>query len=48
LENPEYVLGRATGLVVIDEIQIRPDLFAVLRVLADRPGNPARFLILPP
>ncbi len=46
LENPEYVLGRATGLVVIDEIQIRPDLFAMLRVLADRPGTPARFLIL--
>ncbi len=46
LENPEYVLGRAAGLVVIDEIQTRPDLFAVLRVLADRPGTPARFLIL--
>jgi predicted AAA+ superfamily ATPase len=46
LENPEYVLGRASGLVVIDEIQIRSDLFDVLRVLADRPGHPARFLIL--
>ncbi len=46
LENPEYVLGRATGLVVIDEIQLRPDLFSVLRVLADRDGTPAKFLIL--
>jgi predicted AAA+ superfamily ATPase len=46
LENAEYVLGRAKGLVVIDEIQLRPDLFPVLRVLADRPGHPARFLIL--
>ncbi len=46
LENPDYVLGRAVGLVVIDEIQVRPDLFPLLRVLADRPGHPARFLIL--
>ena len=34
------------GLVVIDEIQRRPDLFPVLRVLADRRGAPARLLIL--
>jgi uncharacterized protein len=46
LENPEYALGRLKGLVVIDEIQSRPDLFAVLRVLADRPDVPSRFLIL--
>ncbi len=46
LRNPEYVLGGLRGLVVIDEIQSRPDLFAVLRVLADRPDTPAHFLIL--
>ncbi|NLL84661.1 MAG: ATP-binding protein [Lentisphaerae bacterium] len=46
LENPEYVLGRATGLVVIDEIQLQPELFSVLRVLADRDEMPVRFLIL--
>ncbi len=34
------------GLVVLDEIQLRPELFPVLRVLADRPRTPARFLIL--
>ena len=34
------------GLVVIDEIQRRPDLFPILRVLADRTPLPARFLIL--
>ena len=34
------------GLVVIDEVQRAPDLFPVLRVLADRPRTPARFLIL--
>ncbi len=35
-----------TGTVVIDEVQHRPDLFPVLRVLADRDDNPARFLVL--
>ena len=46
LEAPRQTLGRLTGLVVIDEIQRRPDLFPLLRVLADRPDAPARFLIL--
>ena len=34
------------GLVVIDEIQRQPELFPLLRVLADRVDRPARFLIL--
>src|SRR5258708_38827802 len=34
------------GLVVIDEVQRQPDLFPVLRVLADRRPLPARFLVL--
>lgn len=46
LEAPQQTLGKLTGLVVIDEIQCRPDLFPLLRVLADRTGPPARFLIL--
>lgn len=46
LENPKLALESLRGLVVIDEIQRRPELFPVLRVLADRPGTPARFLIL--
>ena len=46
LGNPELVLGAERGLVVLDEIQRRPDLFGVLRVLADRPGQRTRFLIL--
>ena len=45
-ENPKLALEKLRGLVVIDEIQRRPDLFPVLRVLADRPAAPARFLIL--
>ena len=46
LADPSFVLRDLTGLVVLDEIQLRPDLFPLLRVLADRPGTPARFLIL--
>jgi len=46
LEEPMTALRSLDGLVVIDEVQRRPDLFPVLRVLADRQANPARFLIL--
>ena len=46
LAEPKLALASLRGLVVIDEIQRRPDLFPVLRVLADRPDMPARFLIL--
>jgi hypothetical protein len=46
LQNPEMMLGSLKGLVVLDEIQAMPNLFNVLRVLADRSRNPARFLIL--
>ena len=46
LADPAFVLRPLTGLVVIDEIQLRPDLFPLLRVLADRPESPARFLLL--
>ena len=46
LADPAFVLRPLTGLVVLDEIQLRPDLFPLLRVLADRPDTPARFLIL--
>jgi len=46
LEQPMTALRSLEGLVVIDEIQRRPDLFPALRVLADRSDLPARFLIL--
>ena len=46
LIDPAFVLRPLTGLVVIDEIQTRPDLFPLLRVLADRQDMPARFLLL--
>src|SRR3974377_1696069 len=46
LDEPGTALRPLKGLVVIDEIQRRPDLFPLLRVLADRRPLPARFLIL--
>ena len=46
LDQPDTVLRPLRGLVVIDEIQRRVDLFPLLRVLADRKPLPARFLIL--
>jgi len=55
LEDPEcplkseiakQVLKDLRGLVVIDEFQRQPGLFPLLRVLADRPENPAQFLVL--
>jgi predicted AAA+ superfamily ATPase len=46
LASPELALRPLEGLVILDEVQRRPDLFPLLRVLADRPGLPARFLVL--
>ncbi|OGQ09785.1 MAG: hypothetical protein A2138_12830 [Deltaproteobacteria bacterium RBG_16_71_12] len=46
LDEPTLTLDRLRGLVVLDEIQRRPELFPTLRVLADRPRTPARFLVL--
>lgn len=46
LREPMAALEPLRGIVVIDEIQRCPELFPVLRVLADRTPLPARFLIL--
>ena len=46
LDDPGLALRPLEGLVVLDEIQRLPDVFPLLRVLADRPGTPARFLVL--
>jgi predicted AAA+ superfamily ATPase len=46
LSAPLTVLEALSGLVIIDEVQRRPDLFELLRVLADRSRNPAQFLLL--
>jgi predicted AAA+ superfamily ATPase len=46
LGDPMAELEPLKGLVVLDEIQRRPELFPVLRVLADRRPRRARFLVL--
>jgi len=46
LAEPMTALAGLRGTVVIDEIQRRPDLFPVLRVLADRRPVRTRFLVL--
>src|SRR4030067_1639108 len=45
LTEPMLALAPLRGAAVIDEVQRRPDLFPVLRVLADRKPLSARFLI---
>src|ERR1700690_1807879 len=46
LEQPMTAFESLRGIVVIDEIQHRPNLFPLLRVLAARKPLPPRFLIL--
>lgn len=46
LADPMLALRPLRGLIVIDEVQRLPPLFEILRVLADRPSRPARFLVL--
>lgn len=46
LSGPMLELERQEGLVILDEIQRKPELFEILRVLSDRPDAPARFLVL--
>src|SRR3989338_4962293 len=46
LPGPMLELRGLRGLVVVDEVQRAPGIFGALRVLADRPGRPARFLVL--
>jgi predicted AAA+ superfamily ATPase len=45
LADPMLTLENLGGLVVLDEVQRLPEIFPILRVLADRPGTPARFLL---
>lgn len=46
LADPGLVLRDLRGLVILDEVQFLPEVFPLLRVLADRPDRPARFLVL--
>jgi hypothetical protein len=46
LAEPLLALESCRGLVVLDEVQRRPDIFPSLRVLADRRPIRTRFLVL--
>ncbi len=46
LADPMLALEGRSGIVVIDEVQRRPELFPALRVLVDRVPLPAKFLVL--
>ncbi len=48
LSAPMQALENLSGLVIVDEIQRKPELFELLRVLIDRPERDARFLLLGP
>lgn len=48
LSAPMQALGALSGRVIIDEVQRKPELFELLRVLVDRPGTEAQFLLLGP
>ena len=45
LTAPIQALKNLSGLVILDEIQTKPELFELLRILVDRPDQDARFLI---
>src|SRR5688500_4862064 len=46
LSEPMLELREQRGLIVLDEIQRRPELFPILRVLADERPLRRRFLLL--
>jgi predicted AAA+ superfamily ATPase len=46
LSEPMEALELLRGLVILDEVQHRPDLYPTLRVLADRRRPATRFLVL--
>jgi predicted AAA+ superfamily ATPase len=46
LSAPMQTLKDLSNLIIIDEVQRKPELFELLRVLVDRSGRKARFLLL--
>lgn len=46
LSQAAHTLEHLSGLIVIDEVQLKPDLFPLLRVLMDRSDAPGQFLLL--
>jgi uncharacterized protein len=46
LKVPQTTLSGLNGLIIIDEIQRKPELFQTLRVLVDKPNNNQKYLVL--
>lgn len=46
LDNPMLVLSSLTGVIIIDEVQRKPDIFPLLRVLHDDKSLKQKYLIL--
>lgn len=46
LANPQLALKGSSGLVILDEIQMMPEIFEILRVLVDDESHKAKYLIL--
>lgn len=46
LNDPTLALSGSAETLVLDEAQLRPDLFPILRVLVDEDRRPGRFLVL--
>lgn len=46
LENPMLALQDIEGLIIIDEVQLKPHLFPILRVLIDRNKDKQNYLLL--
>lgn len=46
LDNPLLALQDLEGLIIIDEVQLKPHLFPILRVMIDRFHEKQRYLIL--
>ena len=46
LANPQLALRGSSGLVILDEIQMMPEIFEILRVLVDDESHKAKYLIL--
>lgn len=46
LKTPQTTLSYLNGLIIIDEVQRKPDIFQTLRVLVDKPNSNQKFLIL--
>jgi len=46
LAQATLTLEHLSGLVVVDEVQLKPDLFPLLRVLMDRFNTPGQYLLL--